>query len=133
MSVHYYLNEDKSYTSCDVMKWCDQFENMERHVADEVIDGFRVSTVWLGLDHNYGDGEPLLFETMIFGKSDSYDEIYMKRYSTWEEAEEGHRKAIEWVRTNYSDKSLEAKEEDNAKDDSDRIAGNQGLLDEKIS
>lgn len=28
---------------------------------------YRVSTVWLGLDHNWGGGEPLLFETMSFG------------------------------------------------------------------
>jgi hypothetical protein len=26
------------------------------------------------------------------------DEIYCRRYSTWQEAEEGHRKAIEWVK-----------------------------------
>jgi hypothetical protein len=53
-----------------------------------------VSTVFLGLDHNWGDGPPILFETMIFGgERDEYQE----RYSTWGEAEEGHQRAIELV------------------------------------
>ena len=27
-------------------------------------NGVRVSTVWLGIDHNYGDGPPVIFESM---------------------------------------------------------------------
>lgn len=51
----------------------------------------RVSTVFLSLDHNWGDGPPILFETMIFGgEHDGYQE----RYRTWEEAEEGHEIAL---------------------------------------
>jgi hypothetical protein len=49
-----------------------------------------VSTVFLGIDHNFGNGPPLLFETMVFGGE--YDG-YCKRYSTWEEAEGGHKTA----------------------------------------
>jgi hypothetical protein len=33
--------------------------------VDELPDGSRLSTVWLGLDHGYG-GRPLIFETMRF-------------------------------------------------------------------
>lgn len=54
-------------------------------------NGIKVSTVFLGLDHNYEDGPPILFETMIFGgKHDEYQE----RYSTWDEAVEGHARAV---------------------------------------
>jgi hypothetical protein len=49
-----------------------------------------VSTVFLGLDHSFGEGPPQLFETMIFGGE--HDE-YQERYSTWDEAEAGHKKA----------------------------------------
>lgn len=53
-----------------------------------------VSTVWLGLDHQYGDGPPLIFETMIFGgEHDGYQE----RYSTKEQALAGHAKAVKMV------------------------------------
>ena len=33
---------------------------------DELPDGSYLSTVWLGLDHNYVWGPPLIFETMRF-------------------------------------------------------------------
>lgn len=66
----------------------------DRTVGLDIIDGVRVSTVFLALDHGYGDEPPLLFETMIFGgKPDDYQE----RYSTWEEAEAGHKRAVALV------------------------------------
>jgi hypothetical protein len=50
-----------------------------------------VSTVFLGLDHQWGDGPPLVFETMIFGGE--HDQ-YQERYSTWDEAEAGHKQGV---------------------------------------
>ncbi|WP_433233927.1 hypothetical protein [Actinomadura nitritigenes] len=63
-------------------------------VARHEQDGHTVSTVWLGLDHNYGGGEPLIFETMIFGP-DSMADLYCERYSTEAAAIVGHRRAVE--------------------------------------
>ena len=44
-----------------------------------------------------GSGPPILFETMIFGSDlDRYfKDSYCMRYSTWDEAEVGHQRAIE--------------------------------------
>jgi hypothetical protein len=54
-----------------------------------------VSTVFLGIDHNYTDeGPPILFETMIFGGRLS---DWQRRYATWEQAEQGHRAAVALV------------------------------------
>jgi hypothetical protein len=51
-----------------------------------------VSTVFiLGINHAFGDGDPLLFETMIF---DGPLDGYQVRYSTWEQAEVGHKEAL---------------------------------------
>lgn len=50
-----------------------------------------VSTVFLGLDHNWGGGPPLLFETMIFTDGEGG---YCRRYSAWEEAEAGHWETV---------------------------------------
>lgn len=99
MSDKYFLNEDHTYTPCDLMTWATQFENMDNHVDSDHIDGYHVSTVWLGLDHNWGEGEPLLFETMVFAPSGSMNDIYLDRYSTWDDAVAGHQKALEWVST----------------------------------
>ncbi len=88
-----YLLEGKTPVPCDdLLTWGRQFEKMDRHVGFTEHGGVRVSTVFLGLDHAWGDGPPMIFETMIFGGE--HDQ-YQERYSTWEEAEAGHKKACE--------------------------------------
>lgn len=53
-----------------------------------------VSTVWLGLDHGHDGGDPVIFETMIFeGRFDGF----CQRYSTYQEAVEGHWKVVHAV------------------------------------
>lgn len=53
----------------DLMEWGRWFQtNTEaRRVGDEQIGDSRVSTVFLGLDHSFGEGAPVLWETMVFG------------------------------------------------------------------
>ena len=58
----------------------------------ELAGGVHVSTVFLSLNHAFGQGPPVLFETMIFGGP--HDD-YQERYTTVEEAREGHRRAVE--------------------------------------
>ena len=78
----------------DLFKWAEWLESAdERHVADEQLtNGVWVSTVFLGLDHSFGAGPPLLYETMIFGGP--HDQ-YQERYATRAEALAGHIKAVE--------------------------------------
>jgi hypothetical protein len=58
-----------------------------------------VSTIFLAIDYAFGDGPPILFETMIFcdDTSDFAAELdhEQRRYCTWEEAKSGHDV---WVR-----------------------------------
>ena len=89
MNGKYILDGHKAVPCDDVFEWGRWFEKANRRVAEEVRGEIRVSTVFLGLDHSFGSGPPLLFETMIFGMKD----IYQERYSTWEEAEDGHKRA----------------------------------------
>ena len=57
--------------------------------------GVTVSTVFIGRDLGLG-GLPLVFETMVFGgKMDEYT----RRYSCWQDAEEGHEETVEEVRS----------------------------------
>jgi len=80
----------------DLMKWARWFETAKRRVAFTQIKKVDISTVFLGMDYNFiGEGEPVLFETMIFGGK--YNE-YQQRYSTWEEAENGHKEAVNLVK-----------------------------------
>jgi hypothetical protein len=58
-------------------------------------DGKWVSTVWLGMNYNFDDDIPLIFETMVFPSKDNYEDIDCDRYSTLEEAIAGHQKMID--------------------------------------
>jgi len=72
-------------------------EGADRRVAfTDLDDRGRISTVFLGIDHSFGFGEgPLLFETMVFnGPLDGEQD----RYSTWDEAEAGHKAMVERVK-----------------------------------
>ena len=93
MSGGKYILEGKTPRLVDnIIEWGEWLEHANCQVAETNLpDGVRVSTVFLGLDHNFGEGAPILFETMIFGgKHDGYQESY----STWEEAEVGHKIAL---------------------------------------
>lgn len=92
MTDKFTLDGHKAVPCEDLMDWAKWYEDADRHIADTVIGDIRVSTVFLGINHEWDPGKPpLLFETMMFGGE--YDED-MWRYSTWEEAEAGHEKAV---------------------------------------
>lgn len=59
-----------------------------------------VSTVWLGFNHNYFDGPPLIFETMVFRLGDTGGEVGTMRYSTELEAQEGHQRTVACLQAN---------------------------------
>ena len=53
----------------DLITWAQWFETSwpARNVAREEVGDYVVSTVFLGLDHQFGDdGPPLVWETMVF-------------------------------------------------------------------
>lgn len=83
----------------DLLTWARWFETAERHVGDTTIGSVRVSTVFMGLDHRFGDGPPLLFETMIFSDGDGEESW---RCSTWLEAEAQHAAAVKRVQSSQS-------------------------------
>ena len=88
----YYDKEGQRLTMREWTRLLNDFDY--RQIGNEERDGVRVSTVWLGLDHGFGIGNPLIFETMVFGGERDQDQ---RRYSTLEEAEAGHAQMVEEV------------------------------------
>lgn len=91
MAHKYILDRKHNPIICnDLKKWASFFSDIKnRQVALTEKKNVAVSTVFLGLDHNFnGEGGPILFETMIFG---GFHNEEMRRYRTWEEAKEGHK------------------------------------------
>ena len=72
-------------------------EAMERDkvvVQETLPNGRWISTVWLGLDHHYGNGPPLIFETMVFDREGEWTDLDQRRYSTEEQARAGHAEMV---------------------------------------
>lgn len=99
MSHKYILVGHEAVPREDLIEWARWYETAQRRVRNTKIaypgGEARVSTVFLGLDHNLGGIEPHLFETMIFDLPGDHPlSEYQERCSTWEEAEMMHYKAI---------------------------------------
>jgi hypothetical protein len=109
MSDYYILRGHVPVLCTDLLTWARWLENTNRIVSQDRIGDVFISTVFLGVDHNFYGGDPLLFETMVFDEGDkvelfngiktpdSIDE-YTQRYSTWDQAEEGHKQIMQLIR-----------------------------------
>lgn len=107
MTQRKYILKDKLAIPCDdLITWAEWFGTADRTVARTVIEGIVISTVFLGLDHRVGKGEPLLFETMIFIDQEHAESIPFQRVEAndslwfnarrdtfWWDAEATHRNA----------------------------------------
>ena len=104
MSDRYILDGKRAVECDDLMTWAKWYENHEnRRVADETIDGVRVSTVFLSLDHSFGGGPPMLFETMVFGGPRDQEQY---RCTTWDEAEAMHKAIVARVKEQGSNANV---------------------------
>lgn len=103
---HYVLDEFNQPQLCELEEWAEMFEKFSnRIVAQERFGPVLISTVFLGLDHDFSyighDSEsevpenyqPVLWETMIFLNGSSHEE-YMNRYRSHRDALRGHVKAV---------------------------------------
>jgi len=88
MFGNYKLEGHTPVECADPKEWGAWLQGADKRVALDRINGVDISTVFLGVDYQFGEGPPILFETMVFGgKLDSE----MERYETWDEAEAGHQ------------------------------------------
>ena len=102
MRLRHYILEGHEPRAVDVAEfapWWASHPGPKRAVAQETLpDGRWLSTVFLGFDHGWSDGPPLLFETMLFRSQDDLTEELCRRYSTWDEAAAGHAAVLRRLR-----------------------------------
>ena len=112
MSDRYILTEDhRVVPEPDLLTWARWFEEADRHVGQELVGPYWISTIFLGLDHDFlpahvtGNGPPLIFETMVFDHSREESSPWFSRthhpsfnfqlrYRSWDEAKAGHDYAV---------------------------------------
>lgn len=100
--MHYRLLPDRSVQPLPretFIKLTTDLSQLSAQVALDEIGDVTVSTAFVSFNHSqvYG-GPPLVFETMVFGDLDNDEDEGVYRYSTWEEAEEGHKRVVEELR-----------------------------------
>jgi hypothetical protein len=105
---HAILDESGNVVECDLLTWAIWFEkSRQRIIEQDTVEGLWVSTIFMGLNHQYGRGKPLWFETMVFHEPQydpDFDRMrrepagYSERYTTIQEARAGHAAAIEWIK-----------------------------------
>jgi hypothetical protein len=108
----YVLNADHSVSPAPSdkesrLEYYDAFEKggNDRRVAFDNIGKVDISTVFLGLDHSFTGGTPVLFETLVFGGP---NDGYMERYCTWDEALAGHARILAEQPSGLTREQLEA-------------------------
>ncbi len=100
---------DKDGNPLDLDTWARLYEDEDyRRIARTTIISaanpevaYDVSTVWLGNNHAYSGGPPLIFETMVFG--DGSLDLDCWRYTTEGQARRGHDDAITMVAATMDD------------------------------
>ena len=93
-------------TQIDLRRWATLREGGEASVKRPwLISGLyfragvaiRVSTVWLGMNHNFGSGTPLFWETAVF-VGGGFMDTAMYRYGSQAAALQGHRDTVTLIR-----------------------------------
>jgi len=87
MTGRYVLIGQTPVLEPDLLTWAKEYEE-NRIVQQTQMLGCMVSTIFLGLDHQWGKGPPLLFETRVFWPDEGGYE--QERCSTWMEAQHQH-------------------------------------------
>ena len=112
LGKYYILDKDHRVIPATAQEWSIFFSDFEknRRVAETITSLYRVSTVFLGLDHQWGKGPPIVFETMAFelaetevqfsdgSKFITHEDFETARYSSWDDAITGHRAMVRRIK-----------------------------------
>lgn len=91
--MYFTLDENREVIPCGMQQWAEMFSDGKARTVDyTIVHNCMISTVFLGLDHSFSGGRPLVFETYITCPG-TEGSVFL-RYSTWEHAEEGHKEAL---------------------------------------
>lgn len=90
MSGKFLMHFNRAGEPIELLEWAMLFEDPEqRYVAQETIGQYKVSTLWMGLNFNWGEEPVGIFETMVFciaGEPDKWDYYQVKSNSIGESA-----------------------------------------------
>lgn len=101
--LQHYIFVNGKIKRASMLEWVQWFSNFENRKVDrtDIEEGVFVSTVCLGLDHNFDfeswkEHKPILFETMVMGGP--FSDMGW-RYASWGEAKRGHWHVVDCIRS----------------------------------
>ena len=103
MEPEYFKLVNRIAMPCTMEEALEFYGEDKKRVRETEIGPATVSTIFMPLNHNFGGGDPILFETMIYLRGDVDADFwegmseylnYQERCSTWAEAEEMHDEAV---------------------------------------
>lgn len=94
----YALDENKQPYEVSTKEWAATYENFDTRIVAQhhIGDKYFISTVFLGLDHSFGEyTKPILWESMVFGdRSVPGNDLEQIRYTSHVDAAIGHIKLL---------------------------------------
>jgi len=94
---HFYRLEGHQPIRCTLAEYAQAMaDELKRIVLRTNVDGIHISTVFTGIDRNFGKGPRLLFETVVFGLPDDLHPQWL--HSTWDEATGHHMRLADAIR-----------------------------------
>ncbi len=115
MSDSIQLFFDKDGTPLTTLEWAGLYSSKDedgkdyKRVAEDAVRDYWISTVWLGMNYStFGLGPPIIFETMVFPeRNDPFGiENEMLRYSTEQEAKDGHKLMVAELESRYFERKM---------------------------
>lgn len=101
-------------TNIPMLEWAHWFERnrAQQRIGNDEIEGHLVSTVFLGLNHQFHPkAKPLWFETMVFGPYATVGPFGPERNSLWHERCETkseaviqHQEGVQWLKSYLTEK-----------------------------
>lgn len=92
----YFILENRQVIASHRREWEAWFRCNSSTIASTLIAEVEVRTVYLGVDHDFGERvQPLLFETIVLGGELDQSR---QRYASWAECLDGHRRWVSAVR-----------------------------------
>ena len=93
IDAHLYKLAGKKPVPCSMEEWAQFMKSSANRIIEQrKVGKFTVSTIFTGIDRNFGNGPKLLFETTVLGLEG--DLLPCWRYSSWNQAIKGQRQIV---------------------------------------
>lgn len=93
LTGHLYKLDGKKPVPCSVEEYLTFMQSAANRIIEQTHVGpWLVSTIFTGIDHNFGQGDKRLFETQIFNLPGDAQPRW--RYATWKQAVRQHRQLV---------------------------------------